>query len=128
MLNKKENPSIIDNLSNNNLHQVKKRNSDLSAASPNKIEEDKTSLRSNHNDGKLTIDGFRIEHADKEPELVDGVPEVRVGSKIVLRIFGSGITKFTFITFTSDPGDYGETCSLTIPAKFKVIWFDSISI
>ena len=46
----------------------------------------------------LIIDGFRIEHSDKEPEIHDGVLLVRAGAKITLRLFGTGIFWKSLIT------------------------------
>ena len=42
------------------------------------------------NDPDLIIDGFRIEHSNKEPEIHDGVILVMAGAKITLRLFGTG--------------------------------------
>lgn len=103
----------ITNFENSNIHEVKKRSVVSSKDNQNSITED------NHQKVELMIDGFRIEHAEKEPQLVNGVPEVRAGTKVLLRIFGRGFTKTTYITFSAEKSKYGDFCSLTIPTKFK---------
>lgn len=69
----------------------------------------------------LHIDGFRVEHADKDPTLEDGVSVVKTGTNILLRLYGSGITKHTVITFTRQIYEPGGTCQLTTANLYKVV-------
>lgn len=69
----------------------------------------------------LHIDGFRVEHADKDPTLVDGVSEVKTGTHVLLRLYGSGITSRTVITFTKDMYEVGGKCDLTSLHLFKAL-------
>jgi hypothetical protein len=100
---------------------MKRTKKSISVSEKNSLVQD-DELKNNSTTDKveLKIYGFRIERSDKEPELNDGVPEVRSGTKVVLRLFGTGITKDTSITFTEQTGNYRDACYLTIPNKFKV--------
>ncbi|CAO1387041.1 unnamed protein product [Diamesa tonsa] len=69
----------------------------------------------------LHIDGFRVEHADKDPTLEDGVSVVKTGTQILLRLYGSGITSHTVITFTRQIYEPGGTCQLTTANLYKVV-------
>lgn len=69
----------------------------------------------------LHIDGFRVEHADKDPTLDDGVSVVKTGTKVLLRLFGSGITSRTVITFTRNEYEVGGKCELTTAHLHKVV-------
>lgn len=69
----------------------------------------------------LHIDGFRVEHADKEPTLVDGVSEVKTGTQVLLRLYGSGMSSHTVITFTKETYEVGGKCELTTAHLFKAV-------
>lgn len=70
---------------------------------------------------ELRIAGFRVEHADKEPETEDGVPVIRAGSKVMLRLFGSGFLETTKIGLTTEKLEYGAVCNMMITTGFFTI-------
>lgn len=69
-------------------------------------------------DEQLKIVGYRIEHADKEPEIEDGVPVLRSGQNVVLRLFGIGFANTTTIGLTSERLEFGGSCNMMIPTGF----------
>lgn len=69
----------------------------------------------------LHIDGFRVEHADKDPTLDDGVSVVKTGTQVLLRLYGSGISSRTVITFTKEMYEAGGKCELTTAHLYKVV-------
>lgn len=70
----------------------------------------------------LIVYGYRLENSEKDARFSDnGMPQLRVGSSGVLRLFGSGWTKNTYFTFTSRIGEKGEHCEFPIEDTFKVI-------
>lgn len=69
----------------------------------------------------MKIVGFRIEHADKEPEIDDGVPVLRSGQHVVLRLFGFGFANTTTIGLTSERLEYGVSCNMMVPTGFFTI-------
>ncbi|XP_052894725.1 unextended protein isoform X1 [Anopheles moucheti] len=78
--------------------------------------------RSGTNDQKeLRIEGFRIEHADVAPEMVDGVTSVRVNSPVKVRLFGRAITPDTVIVFTHEPSRFLGSCQIPVTEKFRVM-------
>lgn len=68
----------------------------------------------------LIIVGFRIEHADKEPSIENGVPILRAGSTVSLRLFGQGFTEMTHIGLSPEKLDYGGVCNMMIGTGFRV--------
>lgn len=73
-------------------------------------------------DEKLKIVGFRIEHADKEPSIDEGVPVLRSGQHVVLRLFGFGFANTTTIGLTSEALEFGSICNMMISTGFfKII-------
>lgn len=76
-------------------------------------------------DEKLKIVGFRIEHADKEPSLDDGVPVLRSGQHVVLRLFGFGFANTTTIGLTSERLENGSICNMMISTGFFKIMLES---
>ncbi|XP_032674633.1 metal transporter CNNM4 [Odontomachus brunneus] len=73
------------------------------------------------NDTDTHIEGLRVEMADKEPSYSDeGIPEILVGTKAVIRLFGTGITKDTLITFTDVPAKRGTVCDKIKSNEFRV--------
>ncbi|XP_066595626.1 unextended protein isoform X2 [Prorops nasuta] len=69
----------------------------------------------------IHIEGLRIETADKDPSYTEeGVPEILAGSKVVIRLFGTGITENTFITFTDSPSPAGAICDKIRSKEFQV--------
>ncbi|KMQ95232.1 metal transporter cnnm2-like protein [Lasius niger] len=70
----------------------------------------------------MHIEGLRIETAEKEPTYSeDGIPEIRAGTKAVIRLFGTGITPDTLITFTDIPAERGTVCDKIKSNEFSVI-------
>lgn len=70
---------------------------------------------------QLQIKGFRIESSDKEPSHGDdNIPELLVGSTAVLRLFGSGFTEQTAITFTEELSEFGGPCQISKTELFHV--------
>lgn len=69
----------------------------------------------------IHIEGLRIDTADKEPSHdEDGIPRVLAGTKAVIRLFGTGITKDTLITFTDVPAERGVVCDKIKSNEFPV--------
>ncbi|CAL1679730.1 unnamed protein product [Lasius platythorax] len=69
----------------------------------------------------MHIEGLRIETAEKEPTYSeDGIPEIRAGTKAVIRLFGTGITPDTLITFTDIPAERGTVCDKIKSNEFSV--------
>ncbi|XP_063632006.1 unextended protein-like [Cydia splendana] len=64
--------------------------------------------------GKIKIDGLRVEEADKDPKIVNGIPSVLSDSKFTLRLFGQGFTTRTVIAFTEEPLEYGQPCKFLV--------------
>lgn len=87
------------------LHNIEKRNADL---------KDTTK-----------IVGFRVERSDKEPEIEDGVPVIRSGTKVLLRLFGSGFSETTVIGLTTEKLEHGTTCNMMISTGYFKIDFES---
>lgn len=81
--------------------------------------DDTTSLPS-ENDTDAHIEGLRVEKADKEPTYSEeGIPQILVESKAVIRLFGTGITKDTLIGFTNVPAKRGTICD-KVKIEFQV--------
>lgn len=95
---------IVHNQALDELHRLKERKND------EKKEEDHT-----------RIDGIRIETSERDPSFTDeGVPELMSGKKAVFRLFGSGFSDRTVITFTEEQNVYGGSCLLPASGQFKV--------
>ncbi|XP_047542193.1 unextended protein-like [Vanessa atalanta] len=70
----------------------------------------------------INIDGLRIEDSDKEPKIVeDGIPSVLGESKVVLRLFGQGLTEKTVIAFTLDPLPFGQPCKFLLKGEYLAV-------
>ncbi|XP_012532156.1 metal transporter CNNM4 [Monomorium pharaonis] len=79
----------------------------------------KTSIPDNYTD--IRIEGLRIDTADKEPSHDEkGIPRILAGTKAVMRLFGTGITKDTLITFTDVPAKKGAICDKIKSNEFPV--------
>lgn len=73
-------------------------------------------------DEALKIVGFRIEEAEKEPQLEDGVPVLRADTKVTLRLFGNGFTNRTTIGLTAEKMEYMSHCTMMVSTGyFKII-------
>lgn len=69
----------------------------------------------------VRMKGFRVEEADKEPKIVDGmIPSVLRDTKFTMRMFGEGFTNNTMIAFTHVPLRYGEECRHLVDGEFTV--------
>lgn len=67
------------------------------------------------------IEGLRIETAEKEPTYSEeGIPEIRAGTKAVIRLFGTGITPDTLIAFTDISAERGTICDKIKSNEFPV--------
>lgn len=67
------------------------------------------------------VEGLRVETAEKEPtHSEEGIPEIRAGTKAVIRLFGTGITPDTLIAFTDIPADRGTVCDKIKSNEFPV--------
>lgn len=83
--------------------------------------DDATSTPSLRNDTDAHIEGLRVEKADREPtHTEEGIPQILVGTKVVIRLFGTGITNDTLITFTDMPAERGTICDKIKSDEFKV--------
>ncbi|XP_059616319.1 unextended protein isoform X2 [Phlebotomus argentipes] len=70
----------------------------------------------------IRIDGFRVEHADKEPRMSDdGTPELMSETEVHLRLFGSGLRENMEIVLTSQANMYGGSCLVTSSEAFPVV-------
>lgn len=71
---------------------------------------------------KVKVFGFRIEAAEKEPELHDGVPVLRTDTIVMLRLFGSnfGVGGTTKIAFTKERKEFGEKCQMMLDKGYEV--------
>lgn len=69
--------------------------------------------------------GFRIEEAEKEPQIDDGVPVLRSGSTVTLRLFGTGFSDKSTIGLTSERLDFGKTCNQMISTGFFKLKLES---
>ena len=74
---------------------------------------------------KLSVVGFRIEKAEKEPQIDDGVPVLRADTNVELRLFGSGFTNTTRIGLTTESLDFGVTCNMMISTGYFHIVLES---
>lgn len=63
---------------------------------------------------EVKIVGFRIEKAEKEPEIDNGVPVLRANTKVTFRLFGVGFKNNTMIGLTAENFDYGSNCKMMI--------------
>lgn len=71
---------------------------------------------------EAVIQGLRIETADKDPSYSeDGIPEILAGSRVVIRLFGTGITEDILVTFTDEPAKRGTICDKIKSNEFPVI-------
>ncbi|XP_035727876.1 metal transporter CNNM4-like [Vespa mandarinia] len=69
----------------------------------------------------IYIEGLRVELADKDPSYTEeGIPEILAGGKAVIRLFGSGITEGTLITFTDMPQERDSICDKIKSNEFQV--------
>lgn len=59
----------------------------------------------------IKMKGLRVEEADKEPKIVDGmIPSVLRETNFHLRLFGDGFTINSRISFTHTMQDFGTVC------------------
>jgi hypothetical protein len=68
----------------------------------------------------MEIVGFRIDHADNEPSIEDGVPVLRAGSRIRLRLFGRGFTNRTHIGLSPEKLEFGGACNMMTVSGFTL--------
>ncbi|KAL6423178.1 hypothetical protein ACFW04_010093 [Cataglyphis niger] len=67
------------------------------------------------------IEGLRIEMAEKEPSYGEnGIPQIQAGIKAVIRLFGTGITPDTLISFTDVQAERGSVCDKIKSNEFPV--------
>lgn len=71
------------------------------------------------------IVGFRVERSEKEVETEDGVPVIRSGTKVLLRLFGLAFTETTVVGLTSERLEIGKTCNMMISTGFFKIDLES---
>lgn len=73
---------------------------------------------------RLEIEALRVEHADRDPSFSeDGIPELLAETEAVLRVFGTGLTEDTLITFTHKSSAFGGPCQFPVTQSFKVCNF-----
>lgn len=71
--------------------------------------------------GNIRIKAIRIEASNKEIDLEEnGVPSVLSETQHTFRIFGEGLTESMTITFTTEPGQFGDPCFLPVAKGFPV--------
>ncbi|CAG5075991.1 Similar to Cnnm2: Metal transporter CNNM2 (Mus musculus) [Cotesia congregata] len=76
---------------------------------------------------KLHIYGLRLEGEQEEQEFANGVPKVVGETLVTIRIFGSGITTDTVISFTDIPQNRGEICDKIKSQEFIVEKVDNFT-
>lgn len=70
----------------------------------------------------MKIVGFRIEEAENEPEIEDGVPILKSQSKVRFRLFGIGFQDNTTIGLTTEKLEFGSSCNMMVSTGlFKII-------
>uniref|UniRef100_A0A1B0GLB6 Metal transporter cnnm2 n=1 Tax=Lutzomyia longipalpis TaxID=7200 RepID=A0A1B0GLB6_LUTLO len=70
----------------------------------------------------IKIDGFRVEHAEKEPQYSeDGVPELMSETHVVMRIFGNGFVENMEVVLTNQPNVFGGSCLMPCTEAFPII-------
>ncbi|XP_029669173.1 metal transporter CNNM4 isoform X2 [Formica exsecta] len=80
---------------------------------------DKSLTSQNYTD--THIDGLRVESAEKEPSYGEnGIPQIRAGTKAIIRLFGTGITPDTLISFTDVKAKRGSVCDKIKSNEFPV--------
>ncbi|XP_043266267.1 unextended protein isoform X2 [Colletes gigas] len=85
------------------------------------VNDDHKKLIAEHPFKEAFIEGLRIETAAKDPSYSsDGIPEILAGSKVVIRLFGFGITEDTLVTFTDEPAERGSICDKIKSNEFLV--------
>ncbi|XP_049531115.1 unextended protein isoform X1 [Anopheles darlingi] len=83
-------------------------------------------LRRTYGDGEKLgsphILSWRVERSNKHLETEDdGVPSVHSNSPVVLRLFGTGITRDTVVIFTHEQQTVGGPCQVAATEKFRVM-------
>ncbi|RVE44514.1 hypothetical protein evm_010843 [Chilo suppressalis] len=69
----------------------------------------------------IRLMGLRVEEADKEPKIVDGmIPSVLRETSFTLRLFGEGFTNHSEIAFTHTGEHYGQKCHFLLSGEYKV--------
>ncbi|XP_011169430.1 metal transporter CNNM4 [Solenopsis invicta] len=69
----------------------------------------------------IHIEGLRIDKAKKEPSHDNkGIPHILAGTEATIRLFGTGITKDTLITFTDVSAERGAVCDKIKSNEFPV--------
>ncbi|KAG5682249.1 hypothetical protein PVAND_011613 [Polypedilum vanderplanki] len=71
-------------------------------------------------DQPIKIIGFHIMETAKEPELDDGIPVIKAGTKVKIRFFGSGFSNKTKLGLTTETLGYGEKCHKIITDTYQV--------
>ncbi|CAH0730361.1 unnamed protein product, partial [Brenthis ino] len=67
----------------------------------------------------IDIDGLRVEDSAKEPKIIeDGIPSVLSDTKVILRVFGQGLSERTVIAFTHDLLPYGQPCKFLLKGEY----------
>ena len=74
---------------------------------------------------ELKIVGFRVEEAEKEPEIDNGVPVLRAATKVTFRLFGIGFKNKTTIGMTTEKLDYGSNCNMMVSTGLYQIMRES---
>lgn len=74
---------------------------------------------------EVKVVGYRVEESAKDPQIEDGVPVLRAGSQIMLRLFGSGFKNKTKIGLTSEKLEYGGSCNMMITTGYFTIQQES---
>lgn len=75
--------------------------------------------RNTHHKSSLRINGLRVEHSYKEVTLnPEGIPELLASTETTLRLFGTGLSENTIITFTANKSFYGGPCLFPASSPF----------
>lgn len=77
------------------------------------------------NSSELFINGFRIEHSDKEPTTDEhGIPVLRTDTEVVLRLFGTGFGVDGIVAkigLTKESRERGDLCTMMVADGFDII-------
>lgn len=81
--------------------------------------------RNTVNDDEVRIVGFRVEAAEKDPEIDDGVPVLRANTKVTFRLFGISFKNTTTIGLTTEKLEYGTSCNMMVATGLFKIMLES---
>jgi hypothetical protein len=92
-----------------------------SEATVNASESNVESKRIDAYSGPIRLLGLRVDEAEKDPKIVDGmIPSVLRETIFSLRLFGEGFSTNTEIAFTHTAEQFGKKCHFLLAGVYKV--------